>query len=336
MNRFALAIHGGAGTISRAVVTPEKERAYLDALQGILEEGQKLLAQGGSALDAVTQAVVRLENCPLFNAGHGAVYNANEEHELDASIMDGRDSSAGAVALAQHIKNPILAARAVMESGQCVLIGAGSADEFARAHGLEMVEQSYYSTAERLEQLKKVKSVGGMRLVLDHDAQTLAAQVSTQPNFGDPQKNDPIDNDSKMGTVGAVACDMNGNIAAANSTGGLTNKIPGRIGDSSVIGSGCYADNASAAVATTGTGETFIRGVVAYDICALVKYSSLPLAEAAQRVLEKQKDFGGNGGLVAVNAKGELALPFITEGMYRGSVSTGSPVFTAIYDVKGA
>lgn len=330
MNKYALAIHGGAGTISRAAVTPEKERAYLVALESILEEGQRMLSAGASALDAVTRAVVRLENCHLFNAGHGSVYNADEEHELDASIMDGRGLTAGAVALLRHVKNPIRAARAVMEDGACVLLGGAAGDEFARRKGLEMVEQSYYSTPERLEQLHKVKSVGGMRLVLDHDAQALAAQApgnsAAQGNFGDP-----IDNDSKMGTVGAVACDLNGNLAAANSTGGLTNKTPGRIGDSAVIGAGCYADNATAAVATTGTGETFIRGVVAYDICALIRYSGMPLAEAAQRVIEKQKDLGGNGGLVAVNAKGEIAMPFITEGMYRGSVGTDSPLFASIY-----
>lgn len=318
-NKYALAIHGGAGTISRSAVTPEKERAYLKALEDILEEGRRLLAQGASALDAVTLAVTRLEDCPLFNAGHGAVYNADEEHELDASIMDGRNRSAGAVALLRHVRNPIRAARAVLEDGSCVLLGGPAADDFARSKGLEMVDQSYYSTPDRLEQLRKVKSVGGMHLMLDHDAQTLAAT------------GDPIDPENKLGTVGATACDLEGNLAAANSTGGLTNKRPGRIGDSALIGAGCYADNSGAAVATTGTGETFIRGVVAYDVCALVKYSGLPLAEAAARVLAKQKDLGGNGGLVAVNARGETALPFITEGMYRGAVSSGSPLFAAIY-----
>lgn len=327
MKKFALAIHGGAGTISRAVVTPEKERAYTEALRKILEEGQKALESGKSALDVVTTAVTRLEDCPLFNAGHGAVFNANKQHELDASIMEGATQKAGAVGLLKHVRNPILAARAVMESGQCVFLAADAADEFARSKNLEMVEQSYYYTEERFEQLQKVKAVGGMHLVLDHDAQTLAGQEEAKASAC----GEPIESLTKFGTVGAVACDLNGNVAAANSTGGLTNKIPGRIGDSSIIGAGCYADNASAAVATTGTGETFIRGVVAYDICALIKYAGLSLEEAAQKVLEKQPNFGGNGGLVAVNSKAELTLPFITEGMYRGYVTDSEPIFTAIY-----
>ncbi|MDL2307504.1 isoaspartyl peptidase/L-asparaginase [Desulfovibrio sp. OttesenSCG-928-C06] len=364
MKKYSLAIHGGAGTISRKAVTPEKERAYTAALYSILEEGQKMLAGGASALDVATQAVVRLEDCPLFNAGHGAVFNSDGVNELDASIMDGATRSAGAVALLKRVRNPILAARTVMESGLCVFMAGDSADDFARSRGLEMVEQSYFFTQERMDQLEKVKAMGGMFLMLDHDAEKLAAESpdgvsagtaadasapgtagerctsGNSGTYGEQGKSgesetlvggEPIESLTKFGTVGAVARDIHGNLAAANSTGGLTNKIPGRIGDSAVIGAGCYADNAAAAIATTGTGETFIRGSVAHDIVSLMKYSGLPLHEAVGRVLSAQESLGGTGGLVAVDAAGNVALPFITDGMYRGSVVSGEPIFTAIY-----
>lgn len=315
-----LAIHGGAGTVNRAKITPQKARAYEDALREVLRVGQAALSDGAGALDVVTQAVRQLEDCPLFNAGKGAVYTSAADHELDASIMDGESLQAGAVAQLRHVRNPIEAARALMASGQYVLLTGAGADAFARDAGLAMVEQSYYATPERLQQLHEVQKLGGMRLLLDHDAEALT-------NTGEP-----IDTRSKFGTVGAVARDLRGNLAAANSTGGMTNKTPGRVGDSAVIGAGCYADNRTAAVATTGTGETFIRGVAAYDVCALMRYAGLTLEEASRRVIhENQIKLGGQGGLIAVDAAGNVALPFNTAGMYRGYARIGQPLFVAIY-----
>ncbi|CPR19847.1 isoaspartyl peptidase/L-asparaginase family protein [Brenneria goodwinii] len=315
-----LAIHGGAGTVNRSKITPQKEREYENALRDVLHVGQQALSDGSSALDVVTQAVRQLEDCPLFNAGKGAVYTSVADHELDASIMDGESLQAGAVAQLRHVRNPIEAARALMASGQYVLLTGAGADAFARNAGLSMVDQSYYATPERLQQLHEVQKVGGMRLVLDHDGEDLL-------NTGEP-----IDTRTKFGTVGAVARDIRGNLAAANSTGGMTNKTPGRVGDSAVIGAGCYADNRSAAVATTGTGETFIRAVAAYDVCALMRYAGLTLEEATRRVIhESQIKLGGQGGLIAVDAEGNVALPFNTAGMYRGYVRIGEPLYVAIY-----
>lgn len=314
-----LAIHGGAGAVHRSRITAEKEQEYEAALHEVLQEGQKDLAAGASALEVVERAVKRLEDTPLFNAGKGAVYTSAGTHELDASIMDGATLMAGAVAQLRHVRNPIEAARAVMESGQYVFLSGSSADEFAREAGLTMVAQEYYGTEERLEQLRAVQKVGGMRLVLDHDA-------------ADMVSGDPIRASTKFGTVGAVACDAQGNLAAANSTGGITNKKPGRIGDSAVIGAGCYADNGTAAVATTGTGETFIRAAVAYDICALMRYSGMSLEEAAEHVImEKQASLGGQGGLVAVDSHGNVTMPFNTAGMYRGYVRLNGTRHVAIY-----
>ncbi|MFT0849598.1 isoaspartyl peptidase/L-asparaginase [Achromobacter sp. F4_2707] len=314
-----LAIHGGAGAVNRDRSTPEKEREYEQALQDVLLTGQKALTQGASALDVVEQAVRDLEDCPLFNAGKGSVYTSEGTHELDASIMDGSTLKAGAVAQLRHVRNPIRAARAVMDAGQYVFLAGASADEFARACGLDMVDQEYFGTPERLAQLHEVQRVGGMHLVLDHDA-------------ADMMRDDPIVSSNKFGTVGAVACDVHGNLAAANSTGGMTNKRPGRVGDSAVIGAGCYADNATAAVATTGTGETFIRGAVAYDVCALMRYRGLSLEDAARLVImDKQPTLGGLGGLVAVDAQGNVTMPFNTAGMYRGSIHADGRLHVAIY-----
>jgi len=305
--------------VNRNRITPGKEQEFEQALHDVLFAGQEELAAGTSALDVVEHAVRRLEDCPLFNAGKGSVYTSEGAHELDASIMDGATRMAGAVAQLRHVRNPIQAARAVMQSGQYVFLSGASADDFARMSGLEMVDQDYYGTTDRLAQLHEVQRVGGMHLVLDHDAADL---------MGD----DPILTSSKLGTVGAVACDVHGNLAAANSTGGMTNKRPGRVGDSAVIGAGCYAENATAAVATTGTGETFIRGVVAYDICALMRYRGMRLEDAAHLVImEKQAALGGLGGLVAVDAKGNIALPFNTTGMYRGYVRASGSPHVAIY-----
>lgn len=326
MTQAVLALHGGAGTIARQRMTADKERAYTDAIAGILARGQALLAGGAAALDVVTQVVVLLEDCPLFNAGHGAVYTSAATHELDAAIMDGSTLAAGAVAGVRSVRNPVLAARAVMLDSPFVLLAGEGADAFARERRLALVGSDYFGTPERLEQLRRMQREGGMKLALDHDGADRVAQAAAN------SANAPLDPDSKHGTVGAVACDVHGHVAAASSTGGMTNKRPGRIGDTPVIGAGCYANDRTAAVAATGTGEAFLRGVAAYDVSALMEYAGLSLQQACERVIhEKMPALRGSGGLVAVNARGEVAMPFNTEGMYRGEVRPGSAPVVSIY-----
>lgn len=321
MTHAALAIHGGAGAISRSRITPEKQRAYESALHDVLTGGERVLARSGSALDAVTEAVRLLEECPLFNAGHGAVFTHDGKHELDASIMDGRTSACGAVASVRTVRNPVLAARAVMEHSPHVLFVGEGAEAFARAQGLECVDPSFFSTPERREQLTRAQQAGAGMIVLDHDASSLASQRGT-----------PLDEARKMGTVGAVAVDSAGNLAAAASTGGMTNKWPGRVGDTPIIGAGCYASNASCAIACTGNGEAFIRAVAAHDIAALMEYRGMTLAAAAQRVvMEKLPQIGGAGGLIGIDRAGRVVMPFNTEGMYRGSIAVGGAAHVAIY-----
>lgn len=266
-----IAIHGGAGTLSRAHISAEQERAYHAALQQVLLAGQAVLAQGGTAMEAVCEAVRLLEDCPLFNAGHGAVFTAQATHELDAAVMDGATLAAGAVAGVSRIRNPVQAARAVMQNGQHVLMVAEGAERMAQEAGLATVEPSYFSTPARHAQLlaAQARQAG---VVLDHDgAAALAGRA--------------IDEGRKMGTVGAVALDAHGHLAAATSTGGMTNKLPGRLGDSPLIGCGTYADDRTAAVSCTGHGESFIRVAAAHDVCARMAYggASLEAATHAQR-----------------------------------------------------
>lgn len=311
-----IAIHGGAGAISRSRITPDMQRAYEEALCEVLRGGGRVLAQGGSALDAVTEAVRLLEECPLFNAGHGAVFTRDAGHELDAAIMDGRSRACGAVANVRTVRNPVLAARAVMEHSPHVFFVGEGAEAFAREQGLECVDPAFFSTPHRLEQLREAQSAGAESIVLDHDAARAA----------------PLDETRKMGTVGAVALDARGDLAAATSTGGMTNKWPGRVGDSPIVGAGCYANNATCAVSSTGKGEAFIRAVAAYDISALMEYGGLPLAEAARRVVhDKLPLVDGAGGLIAVDAQGHVVMPFNTEGMYRGCLRSGGKPEVAIY-----
>jgi len=317
-----IAIHGGAGTITRAALSAEQERCYLDALDHVLQGGQKILERGGSALDAVTEAVFRLEECPLFNAGKGAVFTHEGTHELDASIMDGRTLAAGAVACVKSLRNPVLAARRVMEDGQHVLLVGDGAEAFARNAGLEIVPSDYYFTEARYDQWQRAITEGRSGL-LDHDAQNLVATSAAV---------EPIDPDTKMGTVGAVALDADGNLAAATSTGGMTDKRVGRVGDSPLIGAGCYANNSTVAVSCTGSGEMFIRMLAAYDVSALMEYRNLALAEACDVVVNgKLPKIDGRGGLIAVDAHGNVCMPFNTEGMYRGHAQAGGPRLTAIY-----
>ncbi len=320
-----IAIHGGAGAMSRAAMSPEKEQEYLSALEEILTAGQAVLASGGSALDAVTEAVRRLEDCPLFNAGHGAVFTSAGTHELDASIMDGATLRSGAIANVHHVRNPIFAARKVMENSKHVFFVGEGAEAFAKAEGIEMVDPSYFSTDARREQLLRVQRDNPDAAVLDHDGQAMVAR-------GQPAPADPLDADKKFGTVGAVAVDAQGNVAAATSTGGITNKQVGRVGDAPLIGAGTYASNRTCAVSTTGTGEMFIRMVVAYDVAAQMEYAGASLEDAANRVInEKLPTIEGKGGLIAVDAKGNVTLPFNTEGMYRGYARVGEQPVTAIY-----
>lgn len=315
MGKAVIAIHGGAGAITRALLSQEQELRYIQALSDIVETGQRMLEDGRSALDVVTEAVRLLEECPLFNAGIGAVYTRDETHELDACVMDGNTLNAGAVAGVSHLRNPILAARLVMEHSPHVMMIGEGAENFAIAQGMERVSADIFSTPERYAQLLAAQSVG--ETVLDHSAT-------------------PLDENNKMGTVGAVALDMFGNLAAATSTGGMTNKLPGRVGDSPLVGAGCYANNASVAVSCTGTGEVFIRALAAYDIAALMDYGGLSLSEASERVvMEKLPALGGSGGLIAVDHEGNVALPFNSEGMYRAWGYAGDTPTTGIYREKG-
>lgn len=301
----------------------EQGAAYHAALHGILTAAQRLLAAGGSALDAVSLAVDLLEDCPLFNAGHGAVFTHDETHELDAAVMDGATLRAGAVGCVSRVRRPLRAARAVMEHTDHVLLVGAGAEALAQRLGLEMVSPDYFSTDARREQLRR--ALAADRALLDHDG---AALVFRQPAAAAA----PLDDDRKLGTVGAVALDAKGNLAAATSTGGMTNKQPGRVGDSPVIGAGTYADNRTAAVSCTGTGEMFMRTAAAYDVCARMAYGGLSLDAAARRVvMDTLPAIGGRGGLIAVDAQGNLAMPFNTEGMYRGYARAGEAPQTAIF-----
>lgn len=320
-----IVIHGGAGAISRSAMSAEKEREYHLALRHVLQAGLTVLAAGGSAVDAVTAAVVELEDCPLFNAGRGAVFTSDATHELDASIMDGESLRTGAIANVHHIRNPILAARSVMQNSRHVFFVGEGAERFARAQGLVMVDESYFSTPERHAQLLRVQRDTPDAAVLDHDGQAIDESQPAAPVH-------PLDMDKKFGTVGAVALDAHGNLAAATSTGGITNKQVGRVGDAPIIGAGTYASNQTCAVSTTGTGEMYIRKVAAYDIAARMRYTGATLEQAAHAVMfEELPSIGGKGGLIAVDAQGNITMPFNTEGMYRGYARPGSEPITEIY-----
>lgn len=305
----AIAIHGGAGTIRRGDLTPELEAAYRSALEEALTAGHLVLQQGGSSLDAVVAAVRIMEDSPLFNAGKGAVFTSEGTNELDAAIMDGKTLMAGAVAGVKQVKSPITLARAVMEQSPHVMMAGAGAEIFAREQGIELVDPSYFFTERRWEALQRAK------------AEEAGAQVTAL-----------TPDDRKFGTVGAVALDRDGNLAAATSTGGMTNKRFGRIGDAPIIGAGTYADNASCAVSATGHGEYFIRATVAHDICARMKYGGSTLQEAADQVVMKELvEMGGEGGVIALDREGNIAMPFNSEGMYRGSIDKAGTMTIQIY-----
>jgi beta-aspartyl-peptidase (threonine type) len=308
---FALALHGGAGTITRG----GDEAPYRAALLAALEHGRATLAGGGSALDAVVATVVSLEDCPLFNAGYGSVFTANAAHELDAGVMDGRALAAGAVAGVHTIRNPVLAAREVMRDGRSVLLAAEGAERWARTKGLEVVEPSYFSTPQRLAQLRAVQGLAQDKAMLDHDG---AAAVDEKSQ--------------RIGTVGAVALDRQGHLAAATSTGGLTNKMPGRIGDTSIVGAGVYANDTTCAVSSTGTGEHFIRGCIAYDVHARMRYLAHDVTRAAgDSIVECLQPLGGRGGVIAVGRDGQIAMPFNSPGMYRAWIRDGALPQAAVF-----
>jgi L-asparaginase / beta-aspartyl-peptidase len=312
MQTYAIAIHGGAGTILKSTMTPEKERDYKNGLQDAIEAGESILKNGGSAFDAVETAIIQLENNPLFNAGKGAVFTNTGTHEMDASIMNGKDLMAGAVAGIMGVKNPIALARAVMEQSEHVLLTGNGAMDFAKKVNAQFETDEYFFVQLRYDQLQHAKQSDTM--ILDHTE-------------------DRIENgEKKFGTVGCVALDLKGNLAAGTSTGGMTNKKFGRVGDSSIIGAGTYANNNTCAISCTGHGELFIRSVVAYDISCLMEYKNLSLKEACDIVvMEKLVKIGGEGGLIAIDAKGNIVLPFNSEGMYRASKKQNEDMFIGIY-----
>src|SRR5215475_13513939 len=310
--KIGLVIHGGAGTIERSSMTSEKEREYRAGLERALTAGYEILKRGGSSLDATEAAVRALEDDPHFNAGRGSVFTSAGTNEMDASIMDGKTLKAGAVGSVQHIKNPIVLAKLVMEKSPHVMLDCAGAEEFAKANGMELVEQKYFFTQERWDALQKIK----------------AAEKSRASGAG---KSFIITDQDRHGTVGAVALDKNGNLAAATSTGGTTNKMPGRIGDTPVIGAGTYANNQTCAVSCTGDGEYFIRAAAAHEVSALIEHRGMTLREAAQAALDTVKQLGGTGGLVAIDTNGEIALPFNTSGMYRGYVEPDGKFVVEIY-----
>jgi len=320
--RIILVVHGGSGTITRDSITPEVEAQYRASLERALKAGYAVLAAGGTSVDAVVATIKIFEDDPLFNAGKGAVFTNEGKNELDASIMDGKTGLAGAVAGVTTVKNPITAARAVMDKTKHVLLISAGADKFAAAQKLDIVDPSYFFTQHRWDQLQKAKEQD--KIQLDHDAQAAKKTSSAPPAIWQT--------DSKFGTVGAVALDRYGNLAAGTSTGGLTNKLYGRVGDSPIIGAGTYADNATAAISGTGTGEFYMRGVIAYDIAARMKYLNLSVSEAVDQTIKSALDAkDGRGGVIALDAKGNFKFGFNTEGMYRGYIkSDGKPV-TLVY-----
>jgi len=357
VNKIALAIHGGAGTILRSTMTPELEAEYRGGLGNALRAGWEILDLGGSALEAVEASVVSLEDFPLFNAGRGSVFTHEGKHEMDAAIMDGRQLKAGAVAFVKNVKNPVKLANLVMKHTAHILLGGEGANQFARQMGVEMADDAYFFTEHRYEQLLRAREEGIIEL--DHTAneqeiietaaedppagllspdETLAGASTgaNSRNGGSPNALEAENPESKirdpksLGTVGAVACDRDGRLAAATSTGGMTNKKFGRIGDTALIGLGTYADDVCA-VSCTGHGEYFMLGVTAFDVAARMRYKNLSLEDAANETIARLTAIGGEGGLIAVDAHGNFVLPFNSDGMYRGCVDADGTVHVEIY-----
>jgi L-asparaginase / beta-aspartyl-peptidase len=305
-NKPVIAIHGGAGVIARGDMTPQMEREYREALAQALGAGDRLLAAGAPSIDAVVAAVSFMEDTPLFNAGRGAAFTAEGRNELDAAVMEGATLRAGAVTLVTRVKNPVKLAKLVMERTRHVMLAGAGAETLARTCELELVDTDYFFTQRRWDALQRMKTAGSRHAAL--------AEAD------------------KHGTVGAVALDADGNLAAATSTGGRTNKMAGRVGDSPIVGAGTYANNATVAVSATGEGEYFIRAVAAHTISALMEFKDLSVEQAANHVIgERLKALGGTGGLIALDRNGNLAMPFSTAGMYRGHMTTGGVPNVDIY-----
>lgn len=316
--KYVLVIHGGAGTITRKNMSAEKEVAYRAALTLALQTGYNTLKAGKTSMDAVEATIHILEDSPLFNAGKGAVFTHDGKNEMDAAVMDGKTLMAGAVAGVTTIRNPVSAARAVMEKSEHVMMFGQGAEIFAKQAGLQIVNPKYFYTKERWDGLQDAIKQDADKAVLDHGSKKSMRLGTINPDY-------------KFGTVGAVALDQSGNLAAGTSTGGMTNKKYGRVGDSPIIGAGTYANNATAGISCTGWGEFYIRNVVAHDISAMMEYKGMSVADAAQAVLNKVDKMGGDGGLIALDAKGHVAMPFNTEGMYRGTVTEDGKIEVLIY-----
>lgn len=309
-DKLTLVIHGGAGTIKKENMTPEQEKAYHDQMQEALRKGMAMLQKGAKSMDVVVEVIKMMEDSPIFNAGKGAVLTNEGKAELDASLMDGSNLKAGAVAGVTTIKNPIVAARKVMDNTPHVLLIGKGAEKFAKEQGLEIVDNEYFKTDTRSKQLDKLKE---------------KEKKSKESGW-------VFDPSDKYGTVGCVALDQYGNLAAGTSTGGMANKKFGRVGDAPIIGAGTYANNITCAISCTGHGEFFIRSVVAYDIAALIQYKSMPVKEAAEMVvMDKLVKMGGEGGLIALDKNGNFAMPFNSSGMYRGYVKSDGKPYTFIF-----
>lgn len=315
--KYVLVMHGGAGTILKKNMTAEKEVAYRAAMTKALQTGYDALRSGKSSLDAVEVAIHVLEDSPLFNAGKGAVFTHEGKNEMDAAIMDGKTLKAGAIAGVTVIRNPISAARAVMDKSEHVMMAGKGAEDFAKQAGLTIVDPSYFYTEDRWKGLQQALKQDSMKTVLDHDKKALKLET--------------INRDFKFGTVGAVALDNAGNLAAGTSTGGMTNKRYGRIGDAPIIGAGTYANNATAGVSGTGWGEYYIRTVLAYDLSAMMAYQKLSVEQASKQVIAKMGKLGGDGGLIALDKNGHVAMEFNTAGMYRGTVTADGKISVEIY-----
>ena len=317
--RLAFVIHGGAGVITRGSLTPEREKEYRAKLEEALLAGYKALQAGKSSLDAVEIAIRMLEDSPLFNAGKGAVFTADGKNELDSSIMNGKTLAAGAVAGLHHVKNPITLARAVMEKSPHVMMVGDGAEKFAKEQGIELVDEKYFWTQERWDALQKILQQEKEK------SETAKPKGTVSVNFAELPYN-------KFGTVGAVALDKEGNLAAGTSTGGMTNKKYGRVGDAPIIGAGTYANNDSCAVSATGWGEFFIRLGVARDICSLMEYRAMPIQNAADMVIkQKLQKLGGDGGVIGLDKFGNIGISFNSEGMYRAYINSDGKPIVEIY-----
>jgi beta-aspartyl-peptidase (threonine type) len=322
MENFAIVIHGGAGTILKDSMSPQLEQQYIAKLNEALKAGYDVLAKGGTSMDAVVASIKVMEDSPLFNAGKGSVFNHEGKNEMDASIMDGKTLNAGAVAGVHTIKNPIVGARAVMEKSPHVMLTGDGADKFAKEQGLQVEDPKYFYDEKRWQQLQQIKKQE--KITLDHSSDTTGWVHPKDAEFI---------HDKKFGTVGCVALDKYGNLAAGTSTGGMTNKKWGRVGDSPIIGAGTYANNKTCAVSCTGHGEYFIRNVVAYDVSAMMEYKGMTLEQATSEVvMKKLKAQGGEGGLIAIDAKGNIAMPFNTAGMYRAYMKKDGKSEVKIYN----